>query len=169
VRPRQPSCGDGVPGEHFHVERLHRATDSQDPQPQPDENPVSVTILSYVRSIFNHISRVLFRPNIKSVGLPPRKISSFFRSFKDDLELRIPGVYSIPCECGQVNIGQTGGSVDTRLKGHQRHLNLEHLDRSAVAEQSINLGHRMRLQNTTILSTKTRYVHGSHHQGGDLD
>jgi hypothetical protein len=48
--------------------------------------------------------------------------------------------------------------VDTRLKEHQRHIRLEHPDKSAVAEHSIELGHRIELQNTSILATKTRYM-----------
>jgi hypothetical protein len=65
------------------------------------------------------ISTVLSRHNIKSVGLPPKKVSSFFRPVKDNLEIRTPGVYRITCECGKVYTGQTGRSVDTRLKEHQ--------------------------------------------------
>jgi hypothetical protein len=88
---------------------------------QSDEKPDSVAFLPYVGTIFNCITRVLAWHNIKSVGLPPRKLSGFLLPVKDDLGLRTPGVYSIPCECGQVYIGQTGRSVDTRLKEHQRH------------------------------------------------
>jgi hypothetical protein len=69
----------------------------------------------------------------QSVGLPPRKISSFLRSVKDDQELKTPGVHSIPCECGQVYIRQTGRSIDTKLKELQRHIRLEYADNSAVA------------------------------------
>jgi hypothetical protein len=68
--------------------------------------------------MFNPISRVLARHNIKSLGLPPRKIFSFFCPVKDDLGKMAPVVYSIPCECGQVYIGQTALSVDTRFKEH---------------------------------------------------
>jgi hypothetical protein len=42
---------------------------------------------------------------IKSVSLPPRKICSYLPAAKDALGLRMPGVYSIPCECGKVYIG----------------------------------------------------------------
>jgi hypothetical protein len=63
---------------------------------QTDRKPDSVTFLPYVGSTFNRISRVLARHNIKSVGMPPWKISSFFHLVKDDLGLRTPGVYSIP-------------------------------------------------------------------------
>jgi hypothetical protein len=119
--------------------------------------------------MFNRISRVLAQHDIKSVGLPPRKISSFLRPVKDDLGLRTPGVYSTPCECGQVYIGQTGRSVDTRLKELQRHIRLEHPDKSAVAEHSINLGHTIQLQNTTILSTKPRYMDRIIREGTEIE
>jgi hypothetical protein len=75
---------------------------------QPDEKPDSVAFLPFVGSIFKRISRVLSRYNTKSVGLPPTKISSFLRSVRNDRGLKTPGVYNIPCEYGQVYIGQTG-------------------------------------------------------------
>jgi hypothetical protein len=101
---------------------------------------------------------MLSRHNIKSVGLPPRKIASFLQPVKDNLGLKTPGVYSIPCECGQVYIGETGRSIDTRIKENHRHIRLTHPDKSAVAEHSISRGHRIQLQDTKILSTKSRYM-----------
>jgi hypothetical protein len=101
---------------------------------------------------------MLSRHNIKSVGLPPRKIANFLRPVKDYLGLKTQGVYSIPSECGDVYIGQTGRSVDTRMKEHRRHIRLAHPDKSAVAEHSISWGHRTQLQDTKILSTKSRYT-----------
>jgi hypothetical protein len=101
---------------------------------------------------------LMSRHNIESVGLPPRKISIFLRPVKDDLGLRTPGIYSISCECGQVYIGQTGRSIDTRLKEHQRHIRLEYPDKSAVAEHCINLRQCTQLHNTSILATKTGYM-----------
>jgi hypothetical protein len=34
--------------------------------------------------------------------LPKTEITTFFLPVKDDLCLKTPGVYSIPCECGEV-------------------------------------------------------------------
>ena len=45
------------------------------------------------------------------VSLPPRKIYSYLLPVKDALGLRMLGVYSIPFECGQVDIGQSGQSI----------------------------------------------------------
>ena len=70
---------------------------------------------SYVQTTYGRLSRMLAKHNIKCDGLPPRKISRLFRPVKDDVGLRTLGVYSIPCECGQVYIGQSGQSIETRI------------------------------------------------------
>jgi hypothetical protein len=48
--------------------------------------------------------------------------------------------------------------MDIRLKEHQRHIRLEHPDKLAVAEHSIDQGHRIQFHNSSILATKTRYM-----------
>jgi hypothetical protein len=74
---------------------------------------------------------------------------------KDDLGLKAAGVYGIPYECGKVYIGQTGRSIEARIKKHRRHNGLYHPNKSAVAEHSTGLGHRIQFQDTRILATKT--------------
>jgi hypothetical protein len=110
------------------------------------------------RRLDNRISRMLARHNIKLVGLPHMKLSSLLRPVKDHPGLRTPGVYRIPCECGSVHIGLTVRSVDIRLKDHQRHIRLEHSDKSAEAEHSIEQGHCIQFHNSSILASKTRYM-----------
>jgi hypothetical protein len=45
-----------------------------------------------------------------------------------------------------------------RLKGHQQHICFEHPNKSAVAEHSVDLEHRIQFHNTSILGNKARYV-----------
>jgi hypothetical protein len=100
----------------YNDQQIHRVLKRHPNISQPEVNPDSFAFLPYVGTIFNTISRVLSQHNIKSVGLPPKKVSSFLQPVKDNLGLRTSGVYRIPCECGKVYIGQTGRSVDTRWK-----------------------------------------------------
>jgi hypothetical protein len=81
---------------------------------------------------------MLAKHNIRSVGLATQKISSFLCPVKDSLELRAVGVCGIPCEYGQVYIGQTVRSVDTRLKEHHRHICLGDPNRLEVVEHGFN-------------------------------
>jgi hypothetical protein len=77
---------------------------------------------------------------------------------KDELGLRTPEDYSIPCKCDQVYIGQTGPSIQTRIKQHYWHICLGYLDESAVAKHRFNHNHVIKFQDTRILSTVPGYM-----------
>jgi hypothetical protein len=73
----------------------------------------------------------------------------------DDVGLKIPGDYCITCECSKVYIDQSGCTVEKRVDEHQRHIRHSHPEKSAVAEHSINIDHKIRFQETKILATAT--------------
>jgi hypothetical protein len=81
-------------------------------------------------------------------------MSSYFRTdilldfnnlppIKDAVGLRTPEIYSIPCECWKVYIGQSDRSVHIRFKEHERHIRLAQTDKSAVVEPSMNQDHKI--------------------------
>jgi hypothetical protein len=142
----------------YNDRHIHRALNRHLHLDQLNSKHKSVTFLPFVRTIFNRISRVLAQHNIKSVGLPHVKLSSLLCPIKDHVGLRTPGIYRIPYKCGRVYIGEKGRSVDIRLKEHQRHIRLEHLDKLAIAKHNIDQGHSIQFHNSSILTTKTKYM-----------
>jgi len=122
---------------------------------EPKDQPTSTAYIPYTNT-YGRLSRMLAKHNIKSVAIPSRKISSYLPPVKDAIDLKTPVVYRIPCECGKVYIGQSGRSIHQRIKEHKRHIRLAQPDKSAVAEQGFNHDHTIGLQDTKLLSAKTR-------------
>ena len=50
-------------------------------------------------------------------------------------------VYRIPCNCGEVYIGETGRPTQDRIKEHERDIRLARTQISAVSEHANNIGH----------------------------
>jgi hypothetical protein len=75
------------------------------------DKPTSMAYIPYTQATYGRLSRMLTKHNIKSIPLPPKKISNYLPPVKDAMGLKTPSIYSIPCECGKVYIGQSGQSI----------------------------------------------------------
>jgi hypothetical protein len=78
------------------------------PKQKPEsksENFMGIAVLPYQQAIFNRIGRLLAKYKIRMVHIPKKKNIHMLRPVKDDLGLRVPGTYQIPCECRRVYIG----------------------------------------------------------------
>jgi len=62
-----------------------------------EDKPTCTAYLPYTQTSYGRLSRMLAKYNIKSVAIPPRKISSNMPPTKDAPGLRTPGIYRIPC------------------------------------------------------------------------
>jgi hypothetical protein len=90
----------------YNDRHIHRAYDCRPHLAQPDNQPKPVVFLPIVETIFNNISRVLARHDIKSVGLCHMKLSSVIRPVKDHLGLRILGVCRIALSAAESTLGR---------------------------------------------------------------
>jgi len=122
----------------YSPQQIRRAMEPVTRTAKIDVKPASTAYIPYTQTTIGRLSGMLAKHNIKSVALPPRKIFSHLPPVKDALGLRTQGIYSIPCECGRVYIGQSGRSVQLRIKEHNRHIRLAQPNKSAVAEHSFN-------------------------------
>jgi hypothetical protein len=52
-------------------------------------------------------------------SIAPEKINTMLHLIKDDLGLRMAGVYKIPCECMAVYIGQMGQTITECFEEHE--------------------------------------------------
>jgi hypothetical protein len=84
------------------VRRIRALHPKQKPQAK-EEKPTGVAVLPYQQVITNKISRLLAKYNTRTFHVP-RKNIYMLRPVKDDLGLKVPGVYRIPCECGEVYV-----------------------------------------------------------------
>lgn len=112
-------------------------------------------ILPFVSNISDKIGRILSKHKIKVAYNTTTKIKNLLNPLKDKIPYNTCGVYQVPCTCGKVYIGETGRTIDTRLKEHKRHLRLIQPTKSAIAEHALDTLHDINFEKTkTISKTK---------------
>jgi hypothetical protein len=103
----------------YNAAAFSRAMNKKHKTAAEKERLVGVASLPFRQSTSYKISRLLGKLNIKMVSIPAKRSSHMLRPVKDDLGLKVSGVYSIPCQCGEVFIEQTGQSFETRGKENE--------------------------------------------------
>lgn len=142
-----------------------KRTDTQESQ----EEKKWLSFLPYVKGTTDRIGKILNKHNIRTIFKPPRKIEQILRNPKDQRPpLSSAGVYKIPCSCGKVYIGETGRTVNTRMKEHERDVRLKHVTQSALAEHNLETGHRILFDKTTTLATTTSYFPRKHREALEI-
>ena len=128
------------------------------PKPSQEiDKPAATVILSYIGNTFESIKRVLALLNIRTCFKPHKTLRELLVHPKDFIQdnQKKGVVYSIPCEdCDSVYVGQTGRTLEHRMKEHKRALCLLDDNISAVAEHSIKQEHRINWENAKVVARR---------------
>jgi hypothetical protein len=115
--------------------------------------------LPYVQGVTDRIRKILEKRNIGTRFTTEKKISQILPTPKDKLPLfQSEGIYKVECLCGKCYIGQTGRSIQCRLKEHSRAIKQYDKEKSALAEHKFEDGdHTFDLEKTVVLAKTSKY------------
>ena len=129
-------------------------------QPEVSDTPKAKVILPYVRHLSETIRRILTPLGIYTCFRPHHTLRRTLVHLKDPTPLRqrTGVVYRIPCSsCDKVYIGQTGRTLDHRLKEHRRALTSGNVQQSAVAEHATSEMHDIDWEKAEVVDCHPHY------------
>ena len=129
-----------------------------------DEPPSATVVLPYIRNTSESVRRILATVNIRTCFKPHRTLRHLLVYAKGRVQMdqKIGVIYKIPCStCNQVYIGQTGRTLQHRVKEHQRSLTSwdGFYVTSAVAEHAIKTGHTINWSGAQVIDQSTNFHH----------
>lgn len=80
------------------------------------------SFIPYAEGVTERIGRILRKNNITPIFKSYHTVLPPVKDTED--EILEKGIYQIPCEYGMSYIGETGRSVLTRVKDHERYIRL---------------------------------------------
>ena len=129
----------------------HHTPPSQDTTP-----PNAYVTIPYVKNTSEVIRRILTPLGIKTSFQPTNTLRQVLIRPKNPVpkENRSGVVYQIPCSrCPQTYIGQTGRTLEQRLKEHQQAVRDRNTSTSALADHVCSTGHPVDWSKTLILDS----------------
>ena len=126
----------------FFVQKLTR-TRKAAPRVEPETGFKSTAVLPYIKGVSEALRRCLQQQGIRAVFKSDTTLRSHLMRPKDTVDPAKENgvVYGIPCECGKIYIGETGRSMQERLKEHDRDIRLARTHSSTISEHANKTGH----------------------------
>ena len=115
--------------------------------------------LPYIQGTIDKIANILRKKQIRVIFSPFNTLCGILYHSKDQADpKKNKGVYSIPCDCGKVYIGETGRSVLIRLKEHIADISHGRIKNSALAEHSITSKHHILMEDVKVIANIDHYT-----------
>ena len=99
---------------------LHKKKKSNDYKTNKKEE--LTLCLPYIKGLSEIIQRTCQPLNIRIANKATNTLRSILTKVKTPLDSyqKTGGIYQIPCSCGEVYIGETGKTINERVKEHKR-------------------------------------------------
>ena len=103
-------------------------------------DPLSTAVIP---GLSENLRRILWDYGIRTAFKTTNTLANILTKVKDrtPLQLKLGAVYQINCDCGNFYIGETGRTLDKRLKEHEAACRYGYWDRSPIAEHAWQEGH----------------------------
>jgi len=90
---------------------------------------------------------------------PPNTIKNMLSSAKDLIDPKnLKGVYSVPCSCGKIYIGETGRSFGIRLREHINDISKNRSEKSGLAEHACSSSHYICIEQARLIHKEDHYL-----------
>ncbi|XP_071476521.1 uncharacterized protein [Diadema antillarum] len=124
------------------------------PNQAAKEQPITTVNLPYLGATSHKLQRIFKSANIQVRHTSSNKLHNSLHSHKDKHpKHKQPGVYRIPCECGKVYIGETGRSLETRLKEHKTCYRRSEWEKSAIVKHAQQSEHRINWEDSKLITS----------------
>ena len=136
--------------------RLHQTDESTN-----RTQPKATVVIPYIKNVSEGIRRILSKVDIRTCFKPNQTLRQLLVHPKDKIPLsgKTGVVYQVDCSsCGSSYVGQTGRTLQHRVKEHQRALtSYTPYTTSAVAEHSMKTGHNIEWESAKVLEVSDQY------------
>ena len=131
----------------------------QEPNHGTTDTPTGFACLPYISNTTDRIAKLLRKNNIRVCFNTVHNVQQHLRPYKDLLpKLQTEGIYLVECDCGECYVGQTGRTIDCRLKEHKRQTIKGQHNLSAIAEHTYcNPSHNINFDQVQVLAKTQKY------------
>ena len=125
-----------------------------------EDKPTATATIPYVGGVSEPIKRMLEKVNVRVRLRPCGTLRQFLMKPKDrvPIEERTGVVYRVTCkDCPKTYVGQSGRTLQCRMKEHRRATERGNMDSSAIAEHSWKFNHRVNWEEVEVLDVDTEW------------
>ena len=127
--------------------------------PNLDDNQQRFATLTYIPHLSLKLQNILKKMGVDKVSFKiNNKLQDKFSKLKDKVPVdeQTHVIYSIPCSCRKIYIGQTSNSLKTRIQKHKSDIRLEKTS-TAFAQHIKSTKHTPQFADTNILNIEKTY------------